>query len=113
MKTKVSIKTVVFHPSENVTPKWQWGLVVKGGNKHAPSYTVTLYNYGDGHSTRKEALRTMKQADQAVRFQFRTRGRMLRTSHWLRLWWGDWSRAKAGQPRKKSRSGKGLIFKNI
>lgn len=82
---KVSIKTVLFQPSENVDHRWQWGLIVKAGGKHDTIYQIKLHGL-TSHKTRKEAARSMRLADQTVRHKFRVSGKTLPAQH-LRVWW--------------------------
>ncbi len=90
---KVSIKTVLFHPSENVDRKWQWGLTVKAGGKHDPTYQIKLHGL-TSHRTSKEAIRRMRLADQSVRHKFRVSGKTLPARD-LRAWWRKWARETA------------------
>lgn len=107
---KVSIKTHLHAPDQLPLDTghglYYWSLVVKAGGKHAPRYVTTLDGY-IGSKTRKGALRAMRLADQAVRFQFRkdTSGRprhgVTVTARYLQLWWREWYRAKASRETKK------------
>ena len=99
---KVSIRTIIFPPSENVAPGYHWGLVVKAGGKHNPAYELKLYSYIVGYKTKKAAVKAMRAADQAVRFQFRKdvgqhrRHGVTVSARYLRNWWQKWSEKQAG-----------------
>jgi hypothetical protein len=103
---KVSIKTEVFSArmaSVGLGGPWRWRLHVAAGDKHDPTYRTELSSLDTvvrGYRSEALATKGMRQADQAIRQQFRTRGNDL-TPRALMAWLRDWSRAQATKPKKK------------
>lgn len=92
---KVSIKTEVTCPKLPL-PVWAWTLEVRAGDKGKPLYRTHLLS-PLAYRTRNAAVRDMRQADHAVRFQFRKAEHRRLTARELRSWWAKWTAKKVAQ----------------